>query len=280
MPHHEETLIAADGLKLFLQGWRPEGGCRAVMAVVHGICEHGGRYARLAADLNGRGYALYACDLRGHGRSEGDRCWIDSFDCFLDDVERFLGRVGEIEPATPVFLFGHSLGGLIVVQAALHRPLRVQGLILSSSAISVGGKVFPVLRHLAMFFSRVTPRLRVARMGSRFMSRDRAVVAAFKSDPLVYHGKFPVRTGAEILRAARQAQRRLGEIALPMLILHGTRDVVTDAGGSRRLHAQAAAADKTLRLYEGLYHEIFSEPEREQIVGDLLLWLDERTEKR
>jgi alpha-beta hydrolase superfamily lysophospholipase len=133
------------------------------------------------------------------------------------------------------------------------------------------------LRRLAAFFSVVWPTLRVTRMGCRFISRDLAVVEAFKNDPLVFHGRFPVRTGAEILRAAKRLQTSVEAVRLPLLILHGTADLVTDPNGSRQLYAGAASADKTLRLYPGLYHEVLSEPEREQVLADLLAWLDART---
>jgi alpha-beta hydrolase superfamily lysophospholipase len=280
MPHIEERLSTADGLALYLQGWRPDEKCRAAVAIVHGINEHGGRYARLAGDLNRQGVAVYALDLRGHGRSEGERAWIVSFDQFLDDVETLLRLVREKEPNVPVFLFGHSLGGLIVTWAALNRPLDARGLILSSPALSVGGKVFPILRRLAAFFSAVWPKMRFVQMGYHFMSHDPRVAEDFKNDPLVYHGKFPVRTGAEILRVAKLAQQRFEKIRLPLLIMHGTHDVVTDPRGSRLLYTRAGAADKTLHLYEGLLHEIFNEPERDRIVADLLAWLNARVESR
>jgi len=277
MPHHETHFTARDGLNLFEQCWLPEGQSRAVVVLVHGINEHSGRYARLADDLNRRGYAVYALDLRGHGRSDGDRALIRSFDEYLDDLELLIGRVAAREPGKPLFLFGHSMGGAIAALLTITRPTPARGLVLSAPAVLIAGNLFPVLRRLAAFFSVVWPTLRVTRMGCRFISRDPAVVAAFKNDPLVFHGRFPVRTGAEILRAANRLQTSMEAVRLPLLILHGTADFVTDPNGSRQLYAGAASADKTLRLYPGLYHEVLSEPEREQVLADLLAWLDART---
>jgi alpha-beta hydrolase superfamily lysophospholipase len=274
MPRHEEYFASHDGLRLHAQWWLPEGEPVAVVAIVHGIMEHGGRYARLAEDLNRRGYAVCALDLRGHGRSEGDRGMVRKFDDYFGDVEAFLDQVEARLPDKPVFLLGHSMGGAVVALLGIVRPPKVQGLILSAPAVLVGGGVFPVLRHLAALASMIWPTLRVMRMGCRFISRDPAVVEAFRNDPLVYHGRFPVRTGAEILQAAKRIQAGAHRIDLPLLVLHGTGDIVTDHRGSRLLVARAGSADKTLHLYTGLYHEIFSEPERAQVVADLLAWLD------
>jgi alpha-beta hydrolase superfamily lysophospholipase len=276
MSHHEDRFDARDGLSLFEQWWLPDGEPVAAVVIVHGIDEHSGRYARLAGDLNRHGYAVYTMDLRGHGRSAGDRVLIRSFDQYLDDVEVLLERVAARQPGKPLFLLGHSMGGAIVALLGILRPPKVRGLVLSGPAVVVGGRVFPVLRHLARLASLLWPTLRVARMGCRYISRDPAVVEAFRNDPLVFHGRFPVRTGAEILRAAKRIHSGMGKLRLPLLILHGTKDFSTDPEGSRLLAAHAGSADKTLRLYPGLYHEVFSEPEREQVVADLLAWLDAR----
>jgi len=276
MLHDEEHFSSRDGLNLYRQCWLPVFDCRAAVVVIHGINEHSGRYARLAADLNRQGYAVYAMDLRGHAKSDGERAWIESFDEFLDDVEMLLDRVANDQPGKPIFLLGHSMGGLIVARLAITRPPKVRGLILSGPAILVGGKVFPILRRLAAFFSRIWPKLRLVRMGCRFISRDPKVIEDFKNDPLAFHGRFPVRTGAEILRVAKSVQHNLEEIRLPILVMHGSGDIVADAAGSRLLYARASSADKTLHLYDGLYHEIFNEPERERVINDLLAWLNAR----
>ena len=318
MPHHESHFAARDGLSLYEQSWLPEGPARAVVVLVHGINEHSGRYARLAGDLNQRGFAVYAMDLRGHGRSDGDRVAIRSFDQYLDDLRLLLSRVAAREPGKPLFLFGHSMGGTIAALLAIaqateselkpqglaahprspaaelrclaadgtsacgcmdQRP-RLQGLILSAPAVVIAGNVFPILRRLASLFSVLWPTLRLTRMGCRFISRDPAVVEAFRNDPLVFHGRFPVRSGAEILRAAKLVQNGAAALRLPLLILHGGGDYVTDPSGSRRLHERAASTDKTLHIYPGLYHEVFSEPERDQVLADLLAWLDAHAAER
>ena len=274
MPHQEDRLTTRDGLNLYEQCWLPEQEAGAAVVVVHGINEHGGRYAKLAEELNRHGYAVYAIDLRGFGRSDGDRALVRTFDEYVDDVELLLERVSARQPGKPVFLLGHSMGGAIVALLGITRAPRVRGLILSAPAVLVAGGVFPVLRRLASLASMVWPTLRLTRLGCRFISRDPAVVEAFRNDPLVFHGRFPVRTGAEILCAAKRIQTHADRLTLPLLVLHGTGDLVADPRGSRLLVARAGSSDKTLRLYTGLYHEVLSEPEREQVVTDLLAWLD------
>ncbi len=149
------------------------------MVVVHGLHEHSGRYDRLAGDLNRRGYAVYAMDLRGHGRSAGQRATIRRFDDYLDDVELLLARVARRQPGKPLFVFGHSMGGAIVAMLGVTRSPQVRGLILSAPSLLIAATVFPVLRRLASLASAVWPRLRIVRLGCRFISRDPAVVEAF-----------------------------------------------------------------------------------------------------
>ncbi len=265
---------AADGLVLHEHRWHAAAP-RGVVALVHGFIEHGGRYAPLAERLVERGYTVAAIDLRGHGRSQGERAFVHRFDEYLGDVDRFLAAVYNDFPALPLFLLGHSMGGLIAAECYLTRRPPLRGLILSAPAVTVGARVFPLLRGLATFVAALFPRLRVTQLGNGgFVSRNPQAVAEIEKDPLIYRGRFPVRTGAEILRAGERLRRQAEAIDLPLLILHGTGDLLTDAKGSEELHRRAASPDKTLKLYEGLYHELFSEPERETVLADLFDWLD------
>jgi alpha-beta hydrolase superfamily lysophospholipase len=277
MPHEEDRFEAGDGLRLHENRWLPEDDPAAVVVLIHGFVEHSGRYAEVAAELNRHGYAVCAMDLRGHGKSEGPRVFVRSFDQYLADVELFLGRVREREPDKPRFLFGHSMGGTIAALLVATRSLDVRGLVLGAPACQVGGRVFPLLRHLAGFVGRLCPGLRVVQFDFGRVSRDPEVVADMRSDPLVFHGRFPARTGAEILRAASRLRSRMEAIELPFLVMHGTADLVTDAQGSRELRARARSTDKTLNVYEGLYHDLLHEPEKDQVTADLIEWLAART---
>ena len=200
-PLLEDSFPARDGTRLFERCWRPGGGPRAEVLLVHGFIEHGGRYAPTAEALARRGYAVSVMDLRGHGKSAGPRCWIRGFDEYVNDLDCFFARVVRRGEGKPVFVLGHSLGGLIALRWCIGCRREPSGLILSGPVLQVGHRLFPWLRHLARLGSILFPRLRWARMGGRNISRDAAIVAEFRDDPLVFHGRFPVRSGAEILRA-------------------------------------------------------------------------------
>ena len=274
--HHDGHFEAHDGVRLYEQCWLPETDAEAVVILVHGFTEHSGRYAAVAEELNRQGYAVYAPDLRGHGRSQGAPVFVKSFDQYLADLEVFVRSVRRREPDKPLFILGHSMGGAIAAQFTATRQPDVEGLVLSAPAVRIGKGVFPLLRRAASVVGRWFPRLRMVRMGFGWISRDPEVVAHFHRDPLVFHGRFPVRMGAEILRAAQRVQDDAESIRLPLLILQGTGDRIVDPKGSRRLHTLAASKDKTIRLYEGLYHDLFHEPERDEVTADLVGWLKQR----
>ena len=254
----------------------PEGNPHAVLLIVHGFVEHGGRHAWHAGRLAELGYAVHAFDLRGHGRSAGSRVYVDRFDSYVDDLDRLAASIRLETPDCPMFVFGHSMGGLIAAIWAINGQPDTAGVILGAPALCVAPRVFPVLRRFARFVGRWLPRLRLVRFGCRNLSRDDAVVAAFRSDPLVFHGRFPVRTGAEILQAGPYAIQRAASLVAPLLVLQGTADRVVDPVGAEELVRRAGTGDKTLLRYEGLFHELLSEPEREQVFTDLAAWLDAR----
>jgi alpha-beta hydrolase superfamily lysophospholipase len=272
----EDSFPARDGLKLYQRRWQPGGTPRAEVLLVHGFIEHSGRYAAAAESLVGHDWAVTAADLRGHGKSDGARCWVRSFDEYVDDLDLCFERTVALAAGRPLFLLGHSLGGLIAVLWYIRRRPTLNGLILSGPALEVNKQIFPWLQHLARVGSVLFPRLRLVRMGARNISRDPQVVTQFRDDPLVFHGRFPVRTGAEILRAGRLARGKFEAVRVPLLILHGTADRVAAVEASQDLFRRAVAADKTLRLYPGLYHEVLNEPEKEQVLKDLIEWIDQR----
>lgn len=276
MTEQEGRLCGPKGQGCCYRVWMPDHSPRAAVVLIHGVCEHGGRYRPLAEELTRHGYAVYAIDLRGHGRSEGQRILIRRFDDHLDDAEQLLAEVQARYADRPVFLLGHSMGGAVAARLVIRRRPAIQGVILSAAAVRVAGHLFPLLRRLAGVVSILFPRLRLVRVGTGRLSRDPAVIADFKADPLVYNGKFPVRTGAEILRAARELHRELESLELPVLILHGTGDWITDPRGSRELYERARSKDKTLKLYDGLYHDLFHEPEWRQVTADVVAWLESR----
>ena len=276
MHYHEHRCSASDGWERFVRVWRPNAAPQAAVVIVHGICEHGGRYAQLAETFAGAGFAAHVPDLLGHGRSGGPRVHARRFEQFVDDVERTLADVRSEHPRLPLFLFGHSMGGAIAARLAATRQQPLAGLILSAAAVRVHDHLYPLLRKLSALGSFLFPNVRLVRMGSRYLSRDPAVVADFERDPLVFHGRFTVRIGAEVLRAARQVEKEAERLTTPLLILHGDQDVVVDVEGSRVLYSRCGAADKTLRIVPGAYHDLFHDPGWPDLAAETIAWMTGR----
>ncbi len=274
----EGTFETRDRLKLLECAWLPDGPVRGVVVIVHGYAEHCGRYAHVADALTARGYAVETLDLRGHGRSAGERALVRSFARYVADLRRFVARVRERHPDTPIFVLGHSMGGTIVALYAILDQPAVQGIVLSGPALTGRGGIRRILAPLFTALGRLFPNLPLSQLKAETVSRDPAVVAAYDSDPLVYRGK--MRAG--LLRAFGEALRKIQDgmerVEAPLLILHGTADELTDPDGSRELYERARSKDKTLRLYNGLAHEVLNEPEKNQIIGELLAWLDARSQ--
>lgn len=269
------AFTAPDGIRLFTQCWCVDAP-QAAVALVHGHAEHSGRYAHVAAHLNARDVSVYAYDQRGFGRSGGRRGYIGSFDQLLDDLHHFLHRTQQRLPDAPLFLFGHSMGGAVCALYAIEHDPDLRGLILSSPAVEVDDDIAPFLRKLAGLLGRLVPTLPTIHTPTDAISRDPEVVADATSDPLNYHGRVRARTGAELIRAVRRIQAQMEAITLPLLVFHGTADRLTDPAASQMLYKHARASDKTLKLYDGLYHETFNEPEKEQVLDDMARWIAAR----
>lgn len=277
---YEETMFeTTGGLRLLERVWLPDGEPRADVALVHGYAEHSGRYEHVAAYLTARGYAVSAVDLRGHGRSEGDRVLVRSFNEYLDDTEALLARVRARSGETrPLFLLGHSMGGAVAALAVVSRRPKLDGLLLSGPAISVPKGPARLLTPIVQFLGRRFPKLGLRSLPADAVSRDPAVVADYAADPLNYHGKVPAGLAAALLRASDTIERRAPRIDLPLSIMHGSEDSLADPEASKRLFERATSIDKTLKIYEGLFHEILNEPEKELMMSDIAAWLDRHTE--
>src|SRR4051812_22067764 len=251
----EGKIRGYDGIDLFEQTWRPEGPVRGVVALVHGIGEHSGRYGYLVQRLTAAGFAVAAFDNRGHGRSAGQRGHIDSWADYREDVHMFLRYVQATSPGRPVFLYGHSLGALIVTDYVLFYPDGLQGLIVSGHPLQPTGAANPFLIFVARILSRIAPTTSLGLgLNDDTLSRDPNVVKAYRKDPLV-HRNVTARWGTEALAAVDRVRARAGEISLPILILHGESDKINSVEGSKELFNLISSADKTLNIYPGGYHE-------------------------
>ena len=276
----------ASGRSAYWQAWLPQDPVRAVVVIVHGVHEHSGRYAHVGDRLAGVGYAVYAADHRGHGRSDGRRANIERMTSIVADLSSFMRFAIERHPDLPVFMIGHSLGGLIALHYAIASASTTRGFggaepMIAPDGLVVSGAAVEVLvgsalqRRLAGVLSALVPNLGVATMdASHKISRDPEVVRAYQEDPLVYRGKLKARTGAEILAAMENLPAHLPMLTVPLLLLHGTEDRICAPRGSTMVHDTASSPDKTLRRYQGLYHEVFNEPERETILADVISWLN------
>lgn len=271
------ALRTADSLELAGLALRPDGAPRAALAMVHGLGEHAGRYADLHRALLAAGFAVAAADLRGFGRSPGVRGHIDGWDDYRADAAAIVALAGSLAPGRPVFLFGHSMGGLIVLDYGLQRPNGLAGVIASGPALVPAGVRRPLLEAVSRLLSRVTPR-RTIELGldPAGLSNDPSVVADYLADPLV-HGRVSMRWGAEILRTMARTRARAAEFALPLLLLHGADDPINAPAGSRSFHGGCGHPDATLRLYPGSRHEVHHDVGRVQFERDLLRWLRERS---
>lgn len=270
--YRESLLTTVDGLDLFAQVWGAEKP-KAAVALVHGIAEHSSRYRHAGEFLARRGYTVYTFDLRGHGRSPGQRILFQHMDEHREDVTIFLQWVRQERADLPLFLFGHSMGGLIVTYYVLTEQPVVKGVILSAPAIKLDN-VSPLLMAVARLLAKVKPTLPMRQLEFAAISRDPVVLEENKNDPLVYHGGIPVSTGLAMARAVTYVQQQMSAFHLPLLLLHGTADRMVTPEGSKQLYAEAATTDKQLKLYDGLYHELLNEPEKEEILQDIVAWLD------
>jgi acylglycerol lipase len=272
--HQELGWQAADGLPLFAQEWRPEAGAQAVVCLVHGLGEHSGRYAHLAAALAPAGHALLAFDLRGHGRSAGPRGHAPTFEVLLDDVALLLDQAAQRFPGRPRFLYGHSLGGTLALTYALRRRPQLAGVI-STSPLLLPAFEPPAWKvALGRALYHLWPALALSNeIDPQHLARDPAVARAYVDDPLV-HDRVSARLAMDMLRAGRWALEHVAEFPprLPLLLAHGSADRITSAAASRQFASQVPG-DCTLKLWDDLYHETHNEPEQEIVFGFLLAWL-------
>ncbi|XP_047339738.1 monoacylglycerol lipase-like [Impatiens glandulifera] len=273
--------VTPRGDTLFTQSWTPVFGdvIKGIVVIMHGLNEHSERYKKFAKLLNANGYKVYGIDWIGHGGSDGLHAYVHSLDDVVCDTKSFLKKTIADNPGLPCFCFGHSTGGAIILKCVLDPKIEacVSGIILTSPAIGVQ-PTHPILTMLAPVFSFLFPRyqLSAANKQGAAVSRDPKALAAKYSDPLVYTGSIRVRTGYELLRISAYLQQNLRRVRVPFLVLHGTVDGITDPLASQKLYDEASSSDKSIRLLEGLLHDILFEPEGEMIAKDIVDWLNLR----
>jgi alpha-beta hydrolase superfamily lysophospholipase len=271
-PSRTEELIAGGEGELFVRSWRPSGPVRAVLVIVPGFNSHSGHYQWAAAQFTAIGLAVYAVDLRGRGKSSGLRFHVQHFDDYLADVQSVMDVARSREPAVPVFLLGHSAGGVIASAYALEHQDELAGLICESFALQVPAPA-PVLA-LVRWLSGPFPKLRVLKLPNKEFSRLPEAVAALNADPLIAGEKQTALTVAQMLAGSDRLRRGFPTLRLPVLIAHGTADKVTVPGGSQLFHDSAGSADKTLRLYPEHAHDLLNDAGRDGVMRDFQQWIE------
>ena len=276
MKHLEGKFKGRKDLSLYYQSWLPAQDLKAILLVVHGFAEHSGRYMNIVNHFVPKGYAVYGLDHRGHGRSEGLRGYVERFSYYLDDLKTFFDIVRSEHDDAKVFIVGHSMGGAIATAYAVEHQDEFDGLILSGAGLKMSNGSLRMLVPIVRILSMLLPKMGITFIDVSTISRDEDVVEAYVNDPLVYWGKIRARLGSELAMVMQKLPQQMPEIVLPILIMHGTADRLVDPEGSRLLYEKISSEDKTLKLYDGFYHEIFNEPGREQVSKDMEGWLNTR----
>lgn len=270
----EEQLEGKGGVRIFVRSWQPAERPRGVVLLVHGFNSHSGYYRWVAEQLTESGLAVYAPDLRGRGRSSGERSYVARFADYVCDVELVANLARSRAPGLPTFVLGHSAGGVVACVYALAHQQELAGLICESFAHQVPAPdlALAALRGL----SHLAPHAQVLRLKNEDFSRDAAVVAAMNADPLIANEVQPMGTVAEMVRADARLRRDFREIRLPVLILHGTGDRVTKPSGSRLFFETTGSKDKTLKLYEGHAHDLLNDLGKEEVLREIQVWIEGR----
>jgi acylglycerol lipase len=274
MKHQEGFFQNSSQQSIYYQYWLPDTSPKAALMVIHGLNEHSGRYAHIAEFFTQNDIAVFSMDHIGHGNSGGTRSFVKQFSCLIDDLVVYLGMAREIVQEIPFFTVGHSLGGLISPVFLFDHQDLISGAILSGPLALVPDYVSPFIIKVGKIISSIFPKLGLLEIEKEFLSRDPAVVQAYINDPLVYNGKITVRMSAEMNKAIGRVGEQVSAINLPVLILHGGQDKIVDPACSEFLHKGVSSTDKELIIYDGFFHEIFNEPEQDQVFTDMLNWIN------
>lgn len=273
MKHLESQFKGCGDLNLYYQCWLPVDAPKAILLVVHGLAEHSGRYSNLVNHFVPRGFGVYGYDQRGHGKSDGLRGYVDRFSSFVNDLDIFLRIVRSRHHDIKIFLVGHSIGGTVATAYAILHQDEFDGLIITGATLSPPTDVRAGTIFVARVLSLMLPKAGLYIIDAEAISRDKSVVNAYVYDPLVYRGKIRARLGVELIKAMDTVKCQIAKIRLPILVMHGATDRLSDPKGSETLYEKASSEDKTLKVYEGYYHEILNEPGREQVLADMESWL-------
>jgi acylglycerol lipase len=273
----EEFVEGTGGAKIFLRSWRPATPPRGVIVISHGFNSHSGQYDWPARQFAAAGFAVYGADLRGRGNSLGERFYVESVDAYVGDVHLAVTAAKKREPGLPVFMLGHSAGGVIACTYALDHPAELAGLICESFAFRVPAPR-PALDFI-QWSSSFLPRLGVLKLKNTDFTRDPVVLAALNADRHIHNETQPAKTVGALWKADKRLERDFPKMSLPVLILHGSEDKATMPAGSEFFHRTAGSKDKTLKIYPGHFHDLLADTGKDGVVADILAWVDARLVK-
>ena len=269
-----EQWLDGTGGKIFTRHWEPDGEAKASLVICHGVNSHGGQHARAAQEFAAHGFAVTALDLRGRGKSDGERFYVERIEDYVSDLGQAIELGRSHHPDLPLYMLGHSAGGVTSVSYALDYQDRIDGLICESFAFRVFAP--DVALKLLEGASHVAPHFHILKLKMEDFSRDPDWVAQLNADPLTKDEAQPVATVAAFARAGERFEREFGRITLPLLILHGTDDHATRPDGSQQFFDEAGSTDKTLKLYDGYYHDLLNDLGREKVMEDVIGWITDR----
>ncbi|AYE93815.1 alpha/beta hydrolase [Mycobacterium paragordonae] len=272
----ERNFDGVGGVPIVYDVWTPDAPPRAVVILAHGFGEHARRYDHVTQRLGQAGLVTYALDHRGHGRSGGKRVMVRDVSEFTGDFDTLVGIASRENPGLTRIVLGHSMGGAIVFAYGVERPDNYDLMVLSAPAVAAQDMVPRVVALAAKVLGVLTPGLPVEALDFNAISRDPEVVNAYNTDPLVYHGKVPAGLGRALLQVGETMPQRAPALTTPLLVVHGTGDALVPIEGSRRLVDCVGSPDVELKEYAGLFHEVFNEPEQNQVLDDVVSWLNLR----
>jgi acylglycerol lipase len=273
MKHPEGFFKGVRDTSIYFQSWLPESEPKAVLLIVHGLAEHSGRYMNIVNHFVPLGYAVYGIDHLGHGQSDGMRVYVERFEDYTNTLKIYFDMIRRWQPEKPIFLVGHSMGGLISAVYLLDHQSELIGAVLSGAAVKVPSNITPVIHAVGKMLSALMPKLGMLGLEVDGVCRDPAVVQAYISDPLVHKGKITARLAAEMLKAMQRVSAEATKITLPIMVVQGSADRVVDPAGAQMLYDAVSSADKEIRIYDGFYHEVFNEPEHDEVLRDVEIWL-------
>jgi alpha-beta hydrolase superfamily lysophospholipase len=279
MTRAERSFDGVEGVRIVYDVWTPAdigSTPRGVVILAHGLGEHARRYDHVVARFGREGLTTYALDHRGHGRSGGKRVLVKDISEYTNDFATLVGIAAREHPGATRIVLGHSMGGGIVFAYGVEHPDDYDLMVLSGPAVAAQNAVSPLLGRVAKVMGVIAPGLPLQALDADAISRDPAVVDAYNNDPLVYHGKIPGGVARVLLLVGETMPQRAPSLTAPLLVVHGSDDRLILAEGSRQLVAAVGSADVELKIYPGLYHEVFNEPEQQQVLDGVVSWINAR----